>query len=184
MKRTKIISAFVATAAIAFTANAHEHGHEHHGHGHTHGHEHGHGHHAQVSFTGHEAQLNNVEFSRCWVRLVPGSRPSAAYFDIKNTGTEAIALIGVRADNFTDTMLHETTVVDGVSKMGMVDKLVIDAGQAASFKPKANHVMLTAESEDAVSVGDIVNLQFKFEGEQVASAECLVKPINSLSFEG
>lgn len=176
MKSTKIILAGVAAAVMAFTAQAHEHAHEHHGHGHDHR--------ASVSFTGHEKLLNEVEFSRCWVRLVPGGRPSAAYFDVKNTGPEAIALIGVRADNFTDTMLHETTVVDGVSKMGMVDKVVIGAGKTASFKPKGNHIMLTAESADAVAVGDTVSLQFKFEGEQVASAECLVKPINSLSFEG
>lgn len=172
MKSTRIILAGMAAAAMAFTAYAHEHAHSH-----------SHEHHTQVSFTGHEKPLNDVEFSRCWVRLVPGSRPSAAYFDIKNTKSEAIALIGVRADNFTDTMLHETIVVDGVSKMAMVDKVVVGAGESASFKPKGHHVMLTAESEDVVAVGDIVSLQFKFEGEHVASAECLVKPINSLSFE-
>ena len=32
--------------------------------------------------------------------------------------------------------------------------------------------MLTADSADAVKVGDTITLEFKFEGEQVASAEC------------
>jgi len=176
VKNTKFVLAGMAAVTMAFTAYAHQH--------HQHEHLHHHGEHAQVEFSGHEKELSDVEFSRCWVRLVPGARPSAAYFDIKNTGAESIALVGVRADKFTDMMLHETTVVDGVSKMSMVDKVVIEAGQTASFEPKGNHVMLTAESDEAVAVGDTVNLQFKFEGEQVASTECLVKPINSLSFEG
>lgn len=167
MKSTKFVLAALTAVTMAFAVQAHEHAG-----------------HAQVEFTGHEKQLSEVEFSRCWVRLVPGGRPSAAYFDLKNTGNEPIALIGVRADNFVDMMLHETTVVDGVSKMAMVAKVVVEAGEVASFKPKANHVMLTAESEEAVAVGDKVTLQFKFEGEQAASTECLVKPINTLSFEG
>lgn len=174
MKNTKLIFTALAAAAMAFAVQAHEHGHHH---------DHQHGGHQQVEFTGDEKQLSEVEFSRCWVRLVPGGRPSAAYFDLKNTGNESIALIGVRAENFIDMMLHETTVVDGVSKMDMVDKVVLEAGESASFEPKANHVMLTAASEEAVTVGDTVTLQFKFEGERVASTECLVKAINSLSFE-
>lgn len=175
MKNTKFVLTGLAavTMLLAACTSDHEHSHDHH-----------HGGHAQVEFTGHEKQLSEVEFSRCWVRLVPGGRPSAAYFDLKNTSNEPIALIGVRADNFVDMMLHETTVVDGVSKMDMVEKVVLEAGEIASFEPKGNHVMLTAESENAVAVGDTVNLQFKFEGEQVASTECLVKPINTLTFEG
>ena len=178
MKNTKLIFTALAAAAMAFAVQAHDHGHVH-----EHHHDHQHGGHQQVEFTGHEKQLSEVEFSRCWVRLVPGGRPSAAYFDLKNTGNESIALIGVRAENFIDMMLHETTVVDGISKMGMVDKVVLEAGESVSFEPKANHVMLTAASEEAVTVGDTVTLQFKFEGERVASTECLVKAINSLSFE-
>ena len=170
MRINKLILALPATATMAFTAQANEHTSHH-------------GAHSSIEFSGHETALSELEFSRCWVRLVPDERPSAAYFDLKNTGTEAIALIAARADGFSDVMLHESTVVDGVSMMDMVEEVLVEAGQTISFKPKAHHIMLTAESEDAATVGDAVTLEFKFKGEQVASTQCLVKAINSLSFE-
>ncbi|NLJ51436.1 MAG: copper chaperone PCu(A)C [Alcaligenaceae bacterium] len=174
MKKNKLVLSVAAAALMSFSAQAHEH--EHH-------HMHHQGSHTQVEFSGHETELSGVEFNRCWVRLVPGGRPSAAYFDLKNNGDTAISLIGARADNFTHVELHQTTVVDGKSMMGPLEQVLVEPGQSATFKPKANHVMLTAESEDAVAVGDTVTLQFKFEGEQVASAECTVKAINALSFD-
>lgn len=161
---------------MVFTAQVAAHdGHDHHHHMH-------HSSHPQVEFTGKETKLDNVEFSRCWVRLVP-ERPSAAYLEVKNNGSEAVSMIGARADNFHDVELHQTIVEDGKSMMAGLEKVVLEPGASAEFKPKANHIMLTADSAEAVKVGDTITLQFKFEGEQVASTECLVKPINSLSFD-
>ncbi|WP_432786351.1 hypothetical protein AAEX37_00467 [Oligella sp. MSHR50489EDL] len=177
LKVNKPILTTAATAMFAFSAYAVAHSHDH-----GHAHMHGGGAHEQVEFSGKEAVLESVEISRCWVRLVP-DRPSAAYFDIKNTGTEAITLIAARAAHFHDVMLHQTVIKDGSSMMMHLEKLAIEPGQTAVFKPKDNHVMLTADSADVVKVGDKINLEFKFEGEQVAGTECLVKPINAISFE-
>lgn len=171
LKTNKFVLAVAATAMVTLTACATDDLHDMH-----------HGGHAQVEFTGEETQLENVEISRCWVRLVP-ERPSAAYFELKNNGAETVTLIGARAANFHDVMLHQTIVKDGSSMMAGLDKLAVEPGETAEFKPKDNHIMLTADSADAVKVGDMVTLEFKFEGEQVASTECVVKPINTLSFD-
>ncbi|MDO5666607.1 MAG: copper chaperone PCu(A)C [Alcaligenaceae bacterium] len=171
MKTHKLFLALMAAGTMGLTACATDNSHDMH-----------HGAHAQVEFTGHETSLDSVEFSRCWVRLVP-ERPSAAYFELKNNGTETVTLIAARADNFHDVMLHQTIVEDGKGMMIGLEKLAIEPGATAVFKPKDNHVMLTADSADVVKVGDTVALQFKFEGEQVASTECIVKPINTISFD-
>lgn len=171
MKTNKFVLALAATASLGLTACATDMAHDMHHAGHSH-----------VEFTGHESQLDSVEFSRCWVRLVP-ERPSAAYFELKNHGSDTVTLIGARADNFHDVMLHQTIVEDGKSMMVDLGELAIEPGATASFKPKDNHVMLTADSADVVKVGDTITLQFKFAGEQVAATECLVKPINALSFD-
>ena len=162
MQRVTFILAGMTAAIMSFSASAHQHGE-----------------HADVAFTGHERELKELEFSRCWVRLVPGDRPSAAYFDLKNKADKAITLLAARADGFNDVMLHET--ISGA--MQMVNEVLIEANESISFKPKGNHVMLTPESTDTVAVGDTITMQFKFKDEQMASTECLVKPINSLSFE-
>lgn len=175
MKTTKIALALAAASMMAFSANAADHdAHDHHMH-------HGSSH-PQVEFTGNETQLENIEFDRCWVRLVP-ERPSAAYLNVTNKNAEPVTMLGARAENFHDVELHQTYVEDGKSIMAGLDEVIIASNATAEFKPKANHIMLTADSADAVKVGDTITLEFKFEGERVASAECLVKPINSLSFD-
>lgn len=180
LKVNKLKLSAAAAALLTFSACAVGHGNHDHGHGH--GHDMHHGAHSMVEFTGKESTLDSVEFSRCWVRLVP-ERPSAAYFELKNTGSETITLIGARAMNFHDVMLHQTVVKDGSSKMINLEKLALVPGQTAVFKPKDNHVMLTADSADVVKVGDKINLEFKFEGDKVATTECVVKPINAISFD-
>lgn len=186
MKKKPLLLALCASATLALAACASDGHHDHDMHEHDHDmhhHDMSHGEHHEIEFTGQETILEAVEFNRCWVRLIPGGRPSAAYFELRNTGNEPISLLGARADNFKDVMLHKTIIEDGVMKMDMLEEVRVEPAQTAVFEPRANHVMLTADPADAVAIGDEVNLQFKFEGEQVASTTCIVKPINALSFD-
>ena len=42
----------------------------------------------------------NISVQDCWIRLLPGSAPSAGYFTIENSGDQPVSLAGAHADAF------------------------------------------------------------------------------------
>lgn len=78
-----------------------------------------------------------------WVRLPPGAMPMAAgYGQIHNDCREAVVVVAAGSKAFGDVSLHETTLVDGVSRMRAVERLPIAAGATVVLKPGGLHLML------------------------------------------
>ncbi|MGX9188266.1 copper chaperone PCu(A)C [Stenotrophomonas sp. Ker107b] len=78
-----------------------------------------------------------------WVRLPPGAMPMAAgYGQIRNDCREAVVVVAAGSKAFGDVSLHETTLVDGVSRMRAVERLPIAAGATVALKPGGLHLML------------------------------------------
>ncbi len=78
-----------------------------------------------------------------WVRLPPGAMPMMAGFGrIENRCAAPITIVGVNSPAFADTSLHETRIVDGMSRMRAVPELRIAADGAATLKPGGLHLML------------------------------------------
>lgn len=78
-----------------------------------------------------------------WLRLPPGPMPMLAGFGrIENPCREPLEIIGVRSDAFADVSLHETRVVDGISRMRAVPALAVEAGGSATLDPGGLHLML------------------------------------------
>lgn len=78
-----------------------------------------------------------------WVRLPPAGMPMAAgYGQIRNDCREAVVVIAAGSKAFGDVSLHETTLVDGVSRMRAVERLPIAAGATVELKPGSLHLML------------------------------------------
>ena len=78
-----------------------------------------------------------------WVRLPPASMPMLAGFArIENPCPVPVTIVGVRSPSFADVSLHETRLVNGVSRMRAVPDLRIAPDGAATLKPGGLHLML------------------------------------------
>ena len=84
-----------------------------------------------------------VRLEEGWIRLPPGAMPMAAgYGRIRNDCRSAVVVAGAGSKAFGDVSLHETTLVDGVSRMRAVERLPIAAGATVALKPGGLHLML------------------------------------------
>ncbi|MCI4566784.1 copper chaperone PCu(A)C [Lysobacter sp. CFH 32150] len=83
-----------------------------------------------------------------WLRLPPlplSKMPMpmlAGFGRIENSCPTPVTIVGVSSPAFADTSLHETRIVDGVSKMRALPELRIAPGSAATLKPGGMHLML------------------------------------------
>jgi copper(I)-binding protein len=78
-----------------------------------------------------------------WVRLPPGPMPMAAgYGKIRNDCGSAVVVVGAGSKAFGEVSLHETTLVEGISRMREVERLPIAAGATVELKPGGLHLML------------------------------------------
>ena len=69
-----------------------------------------------------------------WVRLPPGPMPMAAgYGKIRNDCRSAVVVVGAGSKAFGDVSLHETTLVEGISRMREVERLAGMISGAASL---------------------------------------------------
>ena len=78
-----------------------------------------------------------------WIRLPPAPRPMLAGFGrIINRCADARELVAVRSPRFGEVSLHETRMVDGVSRMRGIERLPVAAGGEALMQPGGLHLML------------------------------------------
>ena len=95
-----------------------------------------------------------------WVRLPPGRMPMMAGFGrIENTCGTPAAIVSASSPSFAEVELHETTLVDGVSRMRHVPELRIAPGQDAVFKPGGLHLMLM-RPQAVLPPGSTINITF------------------------
>jgi hypothetical protein len=121
-----------------------------------------------------------VKITDCWIRSMPGSIPSGAYFTVKNMSDHPVDLISVRSSAFGMAMLHQTRTMGSTSKMVMVDKATVPAQGTLSFAPGGYHVMLE-EPKAHLEIGSSTSLTFEFGEAQEISSPCLIKPAGSVS---
>jgi len=125
--------------------------------------------------TATSALASSVSVDNCWIRAMPPSVPSVAYFTLKNDGDAAASLSSVSTPAFGMAMLHETITDAGTSKMVHIDSASIPAHGALAFAPKGYHVMLEKPVQ-TLMVGAKTPMQFRFADGASVQAECEVKP--------
>ena len=104
-----------------------------------------------------------VSLREGWVRLPPGAMPMAAgYGQIRNDCREAVVVVAAGSKAFGEVSLHETTLVDGVSRMRAVERLPIAAGATVALKPGGLHLMLM-QPEVALKEGAQLPLRLSLE---------------------
>ncbi len=107
---------------------------------------------------------------------------SAAYFVLRNTGSEDDALVSVSTDVAGKAELHETVPAQQTGQhdhnasdamtMRPVDKVAVPAGGTVEFRPGGLHVMLM-DLKRELAVGDRFQLTLTFEkgGAQIVEVE-------------
>lgn len=95
---------------------------------------------ACISFMGNTAELVMTDG---WARAsIPGAANGAAYLSLKNTGDDAVTLVGMSSEVAKVTELHTHIHADGMMKMQQVAKKSIAAGESLKMQPGGYHVML------------------------------------------
>jgi copper(I)-binding protein len=110
-----------------------------------------------------------------WVRLPPGAMPMAAgYATLRNECRTAVVVVGAGSKAFGDVSLHETTLVDGVSRMRAVERLPIAAGATVELTPGGLHLMLM-QPEVPLSDGKVLPLRLSLEDGRKVDGQLTVR---------
>ncbi|MFP7721181.1 copper chaperone PCu(A)C [Lysobacter sp. A3-1-A15] len=84
-----------------------------------------------------------LQAAGAWVRLPPVAMPMLAGFvRLHNPCASTITVLGARSDAFGDVSLHESTRVDGISRMRPVARLPVPPGAQVELQPGGLHLML------------------------------------------
>jgi len=110
-----------------------------------------------------------------WVRLPPGRMPMMAGFGrIENRCPAPAIIVGVSSPAFADSSLHETRIVDGISRMRALPELRIAADATATLKPGGMHLMLM-QPHAPLTPGSKVVVEFALKDGGTLRGEFLVR---------
>lgn len=114
-----------------------------------------------------------------WLRAPPMPMPMMAGFGrIENACAEPVAITAARSDAFGSVELHETTVVDGVSRMREVAGLPVAAGGEAVLQPGGLHLMLM-QPASPLAEGDVARVEFTLADGRSIAADFEVRAANA-----
>lgn len=100
----------------------------------------------------------------------PGASTLAAYAVVRNHCAQAFVITEVSSDDFAMSMVHETRVENGVSKMRHVASLPLPAKGDVRFTPGARHLMLMNPTRK-LTAGDSVKISFKLDDGRSITAD-------------
>jgi copper(I)-binding protein len=99
-----------------------------------------------------------------WVRMPPGKMPMMAGFGrIVNPCPMPAKIVSVRSPSFGSVELHETRLIEGVSRMRPVPELRLAPDGSAVLKPGGLHLMLMRPTA-ALKPGSRVVIEFVLAG--------------------
>ena len=117
--------------------------------------------------------------SKAWVRAMPpGRKMTAAYMQLQNQGSNIVTIEGV-STVAADASLHETTTVDGQSRMRSISSLRIAPGESVVLEPGGRHIMLMGLSTTPVA-GEALDLCIELD----AGRQCLSVPVQRSADSG
>ncbi|MGN7839034.1 copper chaperone PCu(A)C [Stenotrophomonas sp. 22385] len=121
------------------------------------------------------AEPSCVTVREGWVRLPPGSAPMAAGYGVIHNGCKApVTVVAAGSKAFGEVSLHETTLVNGVSRMRAVERLPIAANASVALKPGGLHLMLM-QPEVPLKNGGEVPLRLSLEDGRKIDAMLIIR---------
>lgn len=110
-----------------------------------------------------------------WVRLPPAAMPMMAGFGrIANPCPAPVVIVSASSPAFGEVSLHETRIVDGVSRMRELEQLRIVPDGDATFKPGGMHLMLM-QPHAPLKEGSKVVVVFKLQDGRELLSELVVR---------
>lgn len=121
--------------------------------------------------TGAEAGGKLVVESAWIPAAPPGMAMYAGYATLANRGDAELTITAAESPQFDDVSIHETVVVDGVSRMRGLETIAIPAGGEVKLVPGGRHLMLMEPvSTLAPGAGSEVTIEFVLaDGSRVAA---------------
>jgi copper(I)-binding protein len=113
-----------------------------------------------------------------WARKPPGADTAAVYFVLTNQSAKPVTVVGATSTLATHVMMHESSIVDGQSRMRMRDKVTIAPGKAVAFAPEGLHVMLSGFKYDVI-VGDTMHVTLQLQDGGRVDVAALVRPLGA-----
>lgn len=123
---------------------------------------------------------DTVTASDCWVRQLPAPAPSGGFLVLHNTGSQDAELTGVHAADYGQSMMHQTTEENGMSKMSMVHEVIVPANGDLVFKPGGYHLMLE-QARDGLKTGDHVQVAFTLADGHQVTVQCELRSPKAMS---
>jgi copper(I)-binding protein len=127
----------------------------------------------------HAADADHVRASHAWIRVLPGALPAGAYVTLENDSDRPVELRGASSTVYAEVMLHQSSTAGGVSRMSMVDALVVPAHGKAELAPAGYHLMLM-QPNAPVQPGDQVTLTLRFADGSTLASDFIARPANAL----
>ena len=110
-----------------------------------------------------------------WVRLPPPKTPMmAGYARLVNPCPVPVTVVGASSPSFASVGIHETRMVEGVSRMRPVPQLRLPPDGSALFKPGGMHLMLMQPGAP-LKPGSRIVIQFDLAGGGKALGEFEVR---------
>ncbi len=114
-----------------------------------------------------------------WIREAPPAMTElAAYAILQNTGATPLTITGFSLPADGMVMLHETRIEGGVSRMRMLEALVIPAGGRVALAPGGKHLMLMNLKASA-RAGERLSIAFTDASGCRTAADFVVRPISA-----
>jgi periplasmic copper chaperone A len=114
-----------------------------------------------------------------WIRKPPpGVDIVAVYFTVKNLSKRAIFIVGVTSPLAANAMIHESSTVEGQSRMRMRDRVTVPGGSNVAFEPEGLHVMLTGVNK-TLEVGEKVPLTLQLDQGGSIDLVATVRPLDA-----
>lgn len=115
-----------------------------------------------------------------WIRPGPAAMPMMAGFGrIENHCPAPATIVSIGSVAFGETMLHETKVVDGVSRMRHLPQLRIAPDGVATLKPGGMHLMLMRPAAQ-LKEGSKVAIEFSLSDGRKVLGEFVVRSPTAL----
>lgn len=105
-----------------------------------------------------------IEVRDAWIRTAPQGGNSALYFVIHNYSADD-ELVGVSAEVADAAEIHESSMVNDVMQMRMVESVPLASGEDVEFASGGLHVMLVGVKEE-LKVGDTVEVVLHFKNSE------------------
>ena len=119
------------------------------------------------------AQPPTLSARDAWIRATPGSDVAAAYLTLHNPSAQTISILGVRSPRARGAMIHESTLVNGESRMRPHERLALAAGETLRFAPGGLHIMLQGVTRP-LSPGEEVPIELLLEGGGIVAVSARV----------